>query len=159
MSVPIRFSPRELKNLAEMLSLAFAIADEGRENLSASSRQLTEWGSLLQKVMALAYLEPDLRKGIEYPDDDGGYSFTPSFEEKAFFTECLDNFRDNMFWGELVARMADKAVVEHLGQEAFDAMSEEECRKLTEPLEHALWEECTKRGIDRFGFVLPPEES
>ena len=158
-SIPIRFSPAELKVLAEMLSLAVSVAAEGKENLTGSSRQLDEWDALHQKVMELAYLDPELRKGIEFPDDEGGYSFTPAYDEKAFFVESLDDFRDNMFWGELVARMADKALIEHLGQDGFDSMSEAECRRISEPLEKALWEECTKHGIDRFGFVLPPEES
>lgn len=158
-SVPIRFSPSELKQLAEMLSLSVSVASEGKEDLSASSSRIDEWHALHQKVMEVAYLDPALRKGIEYPDDDGTYSFTPAYEEKSFFLECLDDFRDNMFWGELVSRMADKALIEHLGQDAFDSMNEEQCRKMSEPLEQALWDECTKYGIDRFGFVLPPEES
>ena len=85
---------------------------------------------------------PKLKGRIAYADDLGGYAFTREYEENAFFQDCLDEYRDNIFWADLVTRMADKAISEHLGPEYFESMPEEERRRTAEALEKSLWQEC-----------------
>ena len=62
------------------------------------------------------------------------------------------------FWADLVTRMADKAISEHLGPEYFENMPEDERRRTAEALEKSLWQECARYGIDRLGFILPPSD-
>ena len=78
--------------------------------------------------------------------------------DRAFFQDCLDEYRDNIFWADLVTRMADKAISDHLGPEYFESMPEEERRRTAEALEKSLWQECARYGIDRLGFILPPSD-
>ncbi|MEG0837259.1 MAG: hypothetical protein RR250_01530 [Akkermansia sp.] len=159
MNTPILFSRDEIKMLAEMTTLALAIAVDGHEDDANITKSLTDWENLQQKIMTQAYKDPSLKKSIEQLSDPIGYAFTQKYVDDAFYAENLVEFRESMFWSELVSRMADKAIIDHLGQEQFEAMSEEECRHMSEPVEQALWEECTHHGLDRFGFVLPPLET
>ena len=92
-----------------------------------------------------------LKGRIAYADELGGYAFTREYEESAFFQDCLDEYRDNSFWADLVTRMADKAISEHLGPEYFENMPEDERRRTAEALEKSLWQECARYGIDRLG--------
>lgn len=45
---------------------------------------------------------PKQKGRIAYADDLGGYAFTREYEENAFFQDCLDEYRDNIFWADLV---------------------------------------------------------
>ena len=115
-------------------------------------------GNLVSRLMKELSVTSKLKGRIAYADDLGGYAFTREYEESAFFQDCLDEYRDNSFWADLVTRMADKAISEHLGPEYFENMPEDERRRTAEALEKSLWQECARYGIDRLGFILPPSD-
>lgn len=157
MPVTLKLSDEDALNLAEMLSLSALIASHNQQDMAES--RLMEWGILIARLMKELSPSPKLKGKMEYDDELNVYTLTPAYEENAFFHDCLDEYQDQMFWSELVTRMADKAISEHLSPEYFDNMSEDERRKVSETLEKSLWQECTKYGIDRMGFILPPEDA
>lgn len=156
MPVTLRLSDDEARDLAEMLSTAVTVAVANQQD-GAESR-LAAWGKLISRLMEELSSSSKLKGKVAYAEELGGYAFTREYEENAFFQDCLDEYRDNIFWADLVTRMADKAVSEHLGPEYFENMSEEERRHTAEALEKSLWQECSKYGIDRLGFILPPSD-
>lgn len=156
MSVTLKLSDEDALNLAEMLSVAATVAAANQQDKAEA--RLVAWGTLISRLMKELSSSSKLKDCVVYTDDLGGYSFTPEYEETAFFQDCLDEYRDSIFWADLVTRMADKAISEHLGTEYFANMPEEERRRTTEALEKSLWQECSKYGIDRLGFILPPSD-
>lgn len=156
MPLTLKFSDDEARDLAEMLSMAATVAAANQQD--GTEARLAAWGKLVSRLMEELSSTPRLKGSIAYADDLGSYAFTREYEENAFFQDCLDEYRDNIFWADLVTRMADKAISEHLGPEYFENMAEEERRQTAEALEKSLWQECARYGIDRLGFILPPTD-
>lgn len=156
MPVSLKLSDDEARDLAEMLSTAAVVAAANQQD--GAERRLVGWGKLISRLMEELADTPKLKGRIAYAEDLGAYAFTREYEENAFYQDCLDEYRDNIFWADLVTRMADKAISEHLGPEYFENMPEEERRRTAEALEKSLWQECARYGIDRLGFILPPSD-
>lgn len=156
MPVTLKLSDEEARHLAEMLSTAASVAAANQQD--GAEGGLVAWGKLISRLMKDLSETPRLKGHIAYAEDLGAYAFTREYEENAFYQDCLDEYRDNIFWADLVTRMADKAISEHLGPEYFENMSEEERRHTAEALEKSLWQECARYGIDRLGFILPPSD-
>lgn len=134
MPVTLKLSDDEARDLAEMLSTAATVAASNQQD--GAEGRLVAWGKLVSRLMEELSATPKLKGRIAYADDLGGYAFTREYEENAFFQDCLDEYRDNIFWADLVTRMADKAISEHLGPEYFESMPEEERRRTAEALEN-----------------------
>lgn len=152
-----QLNEKELRALAEMcamsLDLLFAATPEGRE------KDARLWRDLCARVLEAAHAVPSIAADMErYPDGDT-WIFKRPYRENGFFEEVIDEYRDSCFWGELVMRMAERALAESIGEEAMERLSDEERRARTSAMEKALWQECSKHGIDRLVFMLPASES
>ena len=110
MPVTLKLSDDEARDLAEMLSTAATVAASNQQD--GAEGRLVAWGKLVSRLMEELSATPKLKGRIAYADDLGGYAFTREYEENAFFQDCLDEYRDNIFWADLVTRMADKAISE-----------------------------------------------
>lgn len=156
MSTQIKLTGEELMILADMAYLAMMVAepirDEGRE------REFNAWGTVCDKVLAELEKNPKFSSRVQFSPDGRNYYLTKEYLDHSFLGDCVNEYRDNVFWDDLVTRMADMSLLHFLGSQKFEAMTEEEKRAMSEPYEKALWEECARHGIDRFGFVLPPRE-
>lgn len=152
----LNLNREELKDLVEMVSLALSVAGTETDEHDAHFKA---WEQVYAKVLSLASRDPSLGSMF---DHSGGHklpSLTPDYLDKAYFTKKLDDYSEHVFWSDLVIRLADKALEEHLGNEEFERLSEEERRSMTEALEKSLWKECTSYGMDRLGFILPPSDA
>lgn len=152
-----QLNEKELRSLAEMcamsLDLLFAATPEGRE------KDARLWRDLCVRVLDAAHTVPAIAADMERYPDYGTWIFKRSYRENDFFEELIDEYRDSTFWGELVSRMAERALAESIGQEALEQLSDEERRSRTAAMEKALWRECSEHGIDRLVFMLPASES
>ncbi len=153
MAITLKLTDAEAVELAEILTLAATVA--GTNQKDSSKGRLNKWSALMSRLMGELATNPKLKGKMEYSEDAGGYVLSSRYAEKAFCYDCIDEFRDFMFWEELVMRMADKAIVEHMGPDFLESLSEEERRRISEPLEKSLWQEVSKYGVDRLGFILP----
>lgn len=68
-------------------------------------------------------------------------------EEGSFYAQCYDEMRNETFWEELVARMAERELNKKHGKEKLDAMDDEERKKLSEPVMKRYWQEFSQKGI------------
>lgn len=152
----LNLNREELRNLVEMVSLALSVAgtdaDEHDERFNA-------WENLYVRILSLAAEDSSLRRLFDQSGRHKLPSLTAEYLDKAYFTKKLDDYSEHVFWSDLVVRLADKALEEHLGNEQFEQLSEEERRSMTEALEKSLWKECTSYGMDRLGFILPPSDA
>lgn len=152
-----QFNETEMRDLAEMsamlLEMLATAVPEGRE------KDADRWKKLCVKMLASAHAVPSVGADMEMTPDGGYWYFKRPYLETAFFEDCIDEYRDSVFWSELVTRLADQALIESIGEEAVNAMSEDERAERCTAMEKALWNECVHHGIDRLMFMLPAAES
>ena len=96
---------------------------------------------------------------MELNPDCGYWFFKRPYIDRAFYSDVLDEYRDSVFWEELVARLSARTLVECYGQDAVDAMTPEERASHVAAMEKTLWGEVSRYGVDRLMFMLAPEES
>ena len=98
-------------------------------------------------------------KDMELNPDCGYWFFKRPYIDRAFYSDLLDEYRDSVFWEELVARLSARTLVECYGQDAVDAMTPEERASHVAAMEKTLWGEVSRYGVDRLMFMLAPEDS
>lgn len=152
----ISLSAQELKNLVEMSTLATSIASVDAEEID---HVFSSWKDLHQKILALALQDRQLAGLLENDHETGELVLKKDYLEKSYSSEKINDYSEHVFWSDLITRLADKALEEHLGTEQFESLSEDERRTMAEPLEKSLWQECSTHGIDRLGFILPPSDA
>ena len=74
MPLTLRFSDDEARDLAEMLSMAAAVAAANQQD--GAEARLAAWGKLISRLMEELSSTPRLKGRIAYADDLGGYAFT-----------------------------------------------------------------------------------
>lgn len=147
----------EMKDLAEMSALvlsmlAVSVPDGG-------ALQAQRWRLLVAKVFENAHKVPELAEHIELNPDCNAWYFKRKYIEEAFYEDCLDEYRDTIFWTELVSRLTERDVTDQLGGEIAEQLPEEAKTQITETLEKSYWHECMTHGVERLHFILPPNEA
>lgn len=140
----LRFTDEELATLVEMVSLATEIAnmnpnDEGNAGFA-------RFENLENKVLEAAK-NTGMAEIIEYDVDRGKNRVTEKFQESSFFQQCFDEFRNVVFWEELMVRLADRDLSRELGEATYLAMDDEERRKRLEPIEKNYWAKFQREGM------------
>ena len=151
----LRLTEQELATLAEMVSLAAWVASwnqrEGAEDA------FTEYEALEGKILEKA-AHSGFGDIIEFDEEQQRYRFSDEQQERSFFQECYDEFRNESFWEELVIRLADRDLIRRIGLKAWRKLSEEERRERTADLEKRYWDEFTRSGVDNLHVISRPGE-
>ena len=79
-------------------------------------------------------------------------------EEGSFYAQSYDEMRGETFWEELVARMAERELSKKYTEVELNKLSEEERKKIAEPVTKKFWEEFSKNGIANLHVVSKREE-
>jgi hypothetical protein len=151
----LRLSDQELATLVEMVSLAANVASWNQKE--SASERLAAFEELESKI-----LEKDAHFGlgdwIEFDEESQRFRVKQEMEERMFYHECYDEFRNESFWDELAVRMADRDLARAIGFAAWEKLSEEDRRARTTAWEKRYWEEFSKCGVERVVVVTPPGE-
>ncbi len=147
----------EMRDMAEMSALVLSLVGQLQGELNDS--RVDAWQRLCIAILKAARSVPSIGKDMELNPDCGYWFFKRPYIDTAFYSDVLEEYRDSSFWAELVARMAEQSLLENLGQQRVDALSDEERAQRTASLEKALWNEVTRHGLDRMMFMLPGHES
>ncbi len=152
----LRFNDEELSTLVEMVSLASELAnlnpnDEGNAGFS-------RFEAIESKVLESAKLA-GMSDIIEYDHTRNKNRVTEKFQQEAFFQKCIDEFRNNVFWEELMIRLTERDLVRELGEHAYLSLSDEERRKKSEPLEKRYWSKFLKQGVNPLFWIEPNEDA
>jgi hypothetical protein len=150
-----RFSEDELVTLVEVISIS-AIVVESVTTLELDSK-VASIESLESKIFE-RILEAGHTEIIEYSDDEDYFQLTEEFQKNAFYEECIAEYRQESFWEELVIRLADRDLIERIGQYSWESMSEEERRVQTKETEKRYWAEVSKNGVAHIRLVHPAAE-
>lgn len=146
----LRFTDEELVTLSEMLTLAcWATFWNHRPG---SDEGVARFDDMLEKILTrlqhngqgeMVELDPE-RQRLRLRKDQ---------EDKTFHAQCYDDMRGEVFWEELVARMAERELSKKHGVGYMESLSDEERKGLAEPITKRYWEEFSKNGIRNLHVV------
>lgn len=155
--VTLELSETEMRSLAEVCAMALTVL--GHAMPEGRAPMADQWHSLLVELIKAGRVVPSLARDLEFNPDCGYWFFRRGYVDSAFYSDVLEEYRDSVFWEELVARLAHRSLCENLGDAAVESMSVEERASRVAALEKALWNEVSRRGVERLHFLLPGEES
>ena len=151
----LRFTEEELGTLVEMVSLAAEVASWNER--PGSEEGVAAYEALEEKVLEKAK-HAGLGDHIDFAEEKQRHHLSPEYQDGSFYQQCYDEFRNEVFWEELVIRLADRDLSKVVGLQAWQKMSEEERRGQTQDLEKRYWEEFSKNGIERVAVIFPHAE-
>ena len=141
----VSFTQKEYASLLELTYLGLWVAGARPDDPATMPER---YGELAQKIYGLAdtfgcadLVEADVN-GELFPNE--------KITEDSPAREKLDQFVEDAFWSELVARLAERDLRAERGQDVTkigDEFTEEEQGKLVQ-LEDAYWREFEARGVD-----------
>lgn len=151
----LRFTDEELSTLAEMLTLAcWATFWNHKPN---SDEGVTRFDDMLEKILTRMQHNGQGDE-VELDPDRQRLRLRKDKEDGSFYAQCYDEMRSETFWEELVARMAERELGKKYKPEQLNALSEEERKKIAEPVTKKFWEEFSRNGIGNLHVVARREE-
>ncbi|MBB5350000.1 hypothetical protein HNR46_000221 [Haloferula luteola] len=151
----LRFTEQELATLVEMVSLAADVASWNRK--PGSDDGVSAYDSLENKILEKAH-NTGLSDAIEWDEEKQRFQVKPEAQDRSFFRECYEEFRNESFWEDLVLRLSDRDLARQIGLANWEKLSEEQRRERTADLEKRYWDEFSKNGIERVAVIYPPSE-
>ncbi len=151
----LRLSDQELATLVEMVSLAANVASWNQKE--SANDQVSAFENLESKILEKAG-HSGLGDWIEFDEETQRFRVKQEMEERLFYHECYDEFRNESFWDELAVRLADRDLARAIGFKTWEKLTEEERRARTTAWEKRYWEEFSKHGVERVVVVTPPGE-
>ncbi len=142
----LQLSPEEFERLLKLAYLGEAVQNDWvpAEETTDEQRATTD---LLYDLCAEAKDTPCARLVTE---DEASGEWLPSEELREEMHAALGAYDNDVFWDELVHRLAEKELVAEYGREALEGMPEGYRRQAELPVLEYYWEEVHRHGIDRF---------
>lgn len=148
----LRFTEEELATLVEMVSLATEVANINQNDDAAAN--FTRFEDVENKVLESAK-HAGLGSWIEFDPSRGKHRVTEEFQDRSFFQQSLDELRNNLFWEELMIRLAERDLVKEFGEDKWNAMSEEKQRHAAKKLEQRYWKKLSRDGMENLHWIEP----
>jgi hypothetical protein len=87
-------------------------------------------------------------------DEDADAHYPAEPQESEWLAD-LDDYKNDLFWDELMYRLADRDLVARFGEANVDAMSADERKRMEDELADQYYKEFEKNGLDRLQLVRP----
>ncbi len=146
----IEIGKEEYAKLVDLLYIAGLVVTGNKTRDTPATKP---YEAVIQKFYALA---PQMDEGDRIVYDFDLEKFLPakSLEESSSARSLLDEFIDESFWHELIARLTDRDL-EHQagGAEKLQTISPDERFDLETPIEERYLEEFEQHGIERLHIV------
>ena len=155
--VTLELTEKEMRHLAEVCAMSLTVL--GQAMPETRDGRADAWHHLLVAVLKAARTVPSIARDMELNPDCGYWFFKRPYIDEAFYSDVVDEYRESVFWEELVTRMASQSLLDSLGAEVYDSLSPEERSARVSGMEKALWNEVSHHGLARLLFMLSPEES
>lgn len=146
-----------MRHLAEVCAMSLTVL--GQAMPETRDARADAWQRLLVELLKAARSVPSIARDMELNPDCGYWFFKRPYVDEAFYSDVVDEYRESVFWEELVTRMAAQSLLENLGAEEYESLSAEARAERVAGMEKALWYEVSHHGLARLLFMLPPEES
>lgn len=151
----LRFTEEELATLVEMVSLATEVANINQSEDATAN--FARFENVENKILKSAK-HSGLGSWIEFDPARGKHRVTEEFQEHSFFQQSLDELRNNLFWEELTIRLAERDLIKEIGEEKWEAMSEEKQRQASKKLERRYWGKFTTQGMENLHWIEPRDQ-
>lgn len=148
----LRFTEEELATLVEMVSLATEVANINQNEDAAVN--FSRFEDVENKVLESAK-HAGLGSWIEFDPSRGKHRVTEEFQDRSFFQQSLDELRNNLFWEELMIRLAERDLIKEFGEDKWNAMSEEKQRNAAKKLEQRYWKKLSRDGMENLHWIEP----
>jgi hypothetical protein len=138
----VSFTSKEYTRLLELAHLGLWVAGSRPDDPATMPER---YADITQKVLALA--EPFGCANLVETDVNGQY-FTNEKLTEGPVKEKLEQFAEDLFWSDLVSRLAERDLRRELGATKLsDELTEEEESRLS-ALEDGYWREFETKGVD-----------
>jgi hypothetical protein len=87
--------------------------------------------------------------------DEEADAHFPTESQEAEWMADLDDYKNDLFWDELMYRLADRDLVARFGEANVEAMPAEERTRMEDELADQYYKEFEKTGLDRLQLVRP----
>ncbi|MCX6560487.1 MAG: hypothetical protein NTZ26_08220 [Candidatus Aminicenantes bacterium] len=87
-------------------------------------------------------------------DEEADAHFPTETQESEWLAD-LDDGKNDLFWDELMYRLADRDLVARFGEANVDAMSAEERKRMEDELADLYYKEFEKNGLDKLQLIRP----
>lgn len=151
----IRFTNDELITLSEMMTLAcWATYWNHKPGAEAG---VARFDDMLEKILSRLQHNGQGQR-VENDSERQRLRLRKDDEDVSFYAQCYDEMRNEIFWEELSARMAERESGKRYGMEKINNMDDEERKQLAEPYVKRFWEEFSKMGISNLHLVAHSSE-
>lgn len=151
----LRLSEQELATLAEMVSLAAWVGSWNRREEAGEA--FGDYEDLESKILEKV-AHAGLGEIVEFDAQRQRFRLNPDYQERSFFQQCYDEFRNESFWEELVIRLADRDLIRKIGMKDWRKLTEEQRREHTRDIEQRYWEEFSRNGVNNLHQISKPGE-
>ncbi len=93
-----------------------------------------------------------LEKYVDYDEDSKEYMPGLALREDEELSQYIGEYDNEIFWDELVTRLAQRDLVKQIGKEAFKKLENQERWEKLEPLIDKYEKEFMKKGIERLNL-------
>ena len=148
----ISFTKKEYKVLLEMIALADWVLHATKVEKDPRTEKHRE---LREKIYSYA-AEMGYGHLLEYSKTLGSHFPSRQFEEDGPVRTFIEEYENNTFWEDLVARLADRDLLREFGEEKLSTMSRDEMMVRTMRLEEKYNAEFVANGLDNLVIERKP---
>lgn len=142
MSVDIRLTKKQFENLVKLVNLGNWIVNSYREEDTDD-----EFNELEEYIFSIAE-DNGFDELVEFDPHLDSYYPTTQMEDENF--EIIEEYNNEIFWDELVYRLARRDLVRELGEKNIEELDFEERMEKLLPLIEKYEIEFEKNGLDNF---------
>lgn len=146
----IRLQESELATLVEMVCLATQCAMLNR--LPEHNSDFQRFIDMEQKILARA-VDAGLGDWVEFDHEENRFFLTDSIRQKLYAQKCVDEMRSELFWEEIMFRLAERDLIKKMGAESWESLTDEKQSELTKPLEQRYFAQFSKHGIANLHLI------
>lgn len=147
----LNFTKNDYRLLLDMITTADWVMNAHKPQPDDKTQP---YDDLQQKIFASAH-EYGFDNLIHHDKETGEYFPSSEFEESSNTQIFIDEYDEDTFWETLATRMAQRDLVDKIGEKSFDAMEPEERMAEVDKITDKYLDEFTENGIMSLQ-VTPP---
>ena len=150
MNIP--FTPEEFRTLLDMIYIADTVIYGYESHDEAKTKACWD---VEQKILALAR-DFGCEDQVQFNNAYKAFYVTREYENTAAAGEFLESYGDNVFWDELVDRLAQRDIERHFTEDELLAMTFDERNAKEEEYRSRYWDDFEKNGLDHVTVTPHP---